>query len=772
MDLLRQLTNTRLLDAASVEQHLAAMSDIRTQFVNYGKAIPEWIAALLLLLSVPTDDPHWEVFLASHTAAATVTAAAPSDQDKSPGITWDGVSAAIMAEASKQSQQQAERARKQQLDSAAVAAYAARTQGNKQRSTDKDDNKQPRYCTHCDKTGHVVEQCFKLHPELRRERTNHAKFVTVNDKSTALACHSNLTSITEPSAGLWYVDSGASCCLTGDKTWFTELHSCVPCTVTAANNGVLTCSQRGTVVLNVQHGSITVRDVLYVPTMPVNLLSVSALIKAGYQPRFTPTRCSILKRSTLLAHAKMHDSVYPLVASRPSAKVLSAVVSSASKGLDWATVHARLGHLNPQAIQLLHDKRMAHGIDMPTQGSPDDVKQCVGCAIGKALRLPFPAQASSRATRPLQLVHSDICGPIEVVHELVNNKQLVNKWYILTFVDDYSRWLWIAIITDKSGKTVMSQFIKFKVWAERYTGFDITALRTDGGGEYVNDDFQTYLQTMGIERNITTAYTPQQNGVAERVNRTIMEAARAMLHAANLPSSFWTYAVNAAVYIRNRSPTRALNNVTPYEAWRGEKPSLSHLRVFGCRAYMYLHKKQRSSTNKLAARAMPGIFVGYATEAKAWLVWDPVAKKVHTTRDVKFMEGESGSAPVPPTQPPVKAAEPTSNSTDNDSESAEAAEPMDTERSTIIDPLIIADDESDSDSEDVAEPVAPAEPAVAVEPAAAPVQQPADQPVSSPPSATYAGAVGASHARRARLHQSQQHIHAGPTTSWQTDHWL
>ena len=755
VDLLRQLTNTRLLDAANVEQHLAAMSDIRTQFVNYGKAIPEWIAALLLLLSVPTDDPHWEVFLASHTAAATATAAASSGKDQSPAITWDGVSAAIMAEASKQSQQQAERARKQQSDSAAVAAYAARTHDNKQRSTDKDDNKPPRYCTHCDKSGHVVEQCFKLHPELRRERTNHVKFVTVNDNGTALACHTNRTLPAEPCAGLWYVDSGASYCLTGDKTWFTELHSCSPCTVTAANNGVLTCSQRGTVVLNVQYGSITLKDVLYVPTLPVNLLSVSALLKAGYQPRFTPTGCSIIQHSNLLIQVKSHDSVYPLVASRPSTKVLSAVVNSASRGLDWATVHARLGHLNPAAIQQMHDKRMAHGINLPTVGSPDDIKQCVGCTVGKAHRLPFPAQASHRATRPLQLVHSDICGPVEVTHELVNNKKLVIKWYILTFVDDYSRWLWIAIINDKSGKTVMSQFIKYKVWAERYTGFDITALRTDGGGEYVNDDFKTYLQTMGIERNITTAYTPQQNGVAERINRTIMEAARSMLHAANLPSSFWTYAVNAAVYLRNRSPTRALNNVTPYEAWRGEKPSLSHLRVFGCRAFMYLHKKQRSSTNKLAARAMPAIFVGYATEAKAWLVWDPVAKKVHTTRDVKFMEGESGSAPVPPTQPPVKAAEPTSHSTDNDSESAEAAEPMDTERSSVIDPLIIADDESDSDSEDVAEPAVPAEPAVAIEPAVAPLQPLADQPVSTSPPASYAAAVGA--APSSAVQQTKKH---------------
>ena len=126
VDLFRQLTNTRLLNAASAEQHLATMSDIRTQFVNYGKPVPEWIAALLLLLSVPTDDRRWEVFLASHTAASAATAAASADKDKTPDIKWDAVSAAIMAEASKQAQHDAERARKQETDQTVAAAYAAR----------------------------------------------------------------------------------------------------------------------------------------------------------------------------------------------------------------------------------------------------------------------------------------------------------------------------------------------------------------------------------------------------------------------------------------------------------------------------------------------------------------------------------------------------------------------------------------------------------------------------------------------------------------------
>ena len=714
MDLFRQLTNTRLLNAASAEQHLATMSDIRTQFINYGKPVPEWIAALLLLLSVPTDDTRWEVFLSSHTAASAATAAASADKDKAPDIKWDTVSAAIMAEASKQAQQDAERTRKQETDQAAAAAYAARMHDGSKQNTDRG-TKQPRFCTHCKQKGHVVESCWQKFPKLREEAQAraHVNFVSVHDSNdVALSCRSDAALTGMPGAGVWYIDSGASYSLTGDRTWFTELYNCVPCTVTAANNGTLACTQRGTVVLNVLHGTITVKDVLFVPSLFINLLSVSALLKNGYRPRFTATGCAIVKRRKLLAEAKVHDNVYPLTATRQPAKALSAVVSSSSKGLDWATVHARLGHINPQAIQLMHDKHMVLGVDVPTQGSPDDIKKCAGCAVGKAHRLPFPAQATHRAIRPLQLVHSDVCGPMEITTKLHDGKQLVTKYYILTFIDDYSRLIWIQITNNKSGSTVMNAFIRYKIWAERYTGFDIKTLRTDGGTEYENADFRTYLHTMGIARELSVSYTPQQNGVAERANRTIMEAARSMLHAANLQlPTFWQYAVHAAVYLRNRSPTRALDNVTPYEAWRGDKPDLSHLRVFGCRAYMYLHKGKRDSTSKLAARSMPGIFVGYASEAKAWLVWDPIDKKVHTTRDVKFIESEPGSAPL---KQSAVAAVPAAES-NNDSVSTGAAEPTDTERSTIVNALAAADDDSDSDSE--AEPAVPAEPAVAAVPA-------------------------------------------------------
>ena len=408
--------------------------------------------------------------------------------------------------------------------------------------------------------------------------------------------------------------------------------------------------------------------------------------------------------------AVAHNNIYSVrAAARPSLAAYS-VTAGTSEPLSWVTIHARMGHLNPRAVQTMLDKGMVLGLTAPSAGSPADIDQCAGCLAGKAHRRPFPVQSSHRATQPLQLVHSDVCGPIQTDSD---GKESAKR-YIITFIDDYSRFAWIAITSDKTGKTALEQFVRYKAWAERYTGFSIKTLRTDGGGEYIHDQFNTYLLTMGIERQVTVARTPQQNGVAERANRTIMEAARAMLHAAGLPLSFWEYAVMAAVYLRNRSPTKALTDATPYEAWRGDKPDLSHLRVFGCRAYMHVDKTKRS---KLQPRSVPVVFVGYAAEAKAWLVYDPVSsKKTHVSRDVTFHESVPGGTLLSPAVRPaeaaetspavrpaeaaekttaVRAAEPAVSNSSGSSGATRAAEPVGTGRLSMIKVSLDTDTESE-----------------------------------------------------------------------------
>jgi hypothetical protein len=161
-------------------------------------------------------------------------------------------------------------------------------------------------------------------------------------------------------------------------------------------------------------------------------------------------------------------------------------------------------------------------------------------------------------------------------------------------------------------------------------------IRTDGGGEFINGAADAYLSTHGITRQVTPAYTPQHNGVAERANRTILDSVRCMLHRAGLSGYLWPEAVRTAVYIRNRSPSRTLDAITPYQAWTGTKPSITELRVFGCTAHVHVPAERRST--KLSDRSVRCIHVGYSIQSKAYRLYNPVSGNITVSRDVSFEE--------------------------------------------------------------------------------------------------------------------------------------
>ena len=698
LGLYQQLFNSRLVDADSVDKHLSTMSNIRSQMADIGKPIDDEMAAVALLMSVPQDQPRWEMWLHSVTAAGN-------------DLTWDGVAASMRAEANLQQQRD-----RVQANTATAAAYFVAIKG-----------KQRPFCTHCNKRGHIKDTCWQLHPNLRTEHKEEHNFNFVDtgaenngaDSAVALLSHtSRQGSTTSPTiSGLWHVDSGASGHLTGDRTWFTELSECPPIPVTTASHGKLMCTQRGTVALITPRGRINIKNVLFIPSVHVNLISVSCIIKSGYRVRFTEKSCTINTRhNKLVTRAVAHSNLFSVVASPLQSVTALSVTAGTSGGLDWKTAHTRMGHLSPSAMKTVFDKSMVLGVATPTIGSPADIDHCTGCLYGKAHRQPFPAGVAQRASRPLQLVHSDLCGP---VHDILDKPKEGTPppphQYVLTFIDDYSREVWATVTTAKSGTAVLEQFRKYKVWAEKQTGFTIQTLRTDGGGEYINKQFDTYLSILGVNKQVTAAYTPQQNGVAERMNRTLLEATRSMLHASGLPLTYWHHALKTAVYLRNRSPTSALDGITPHHAWHGDKPDLSHLRTFGCRAYMHINKKK--ITSKLQPRSIPVIFIGYHTEAKAWRVYDPVGKQEHITRDLTFHENVSGATLLAPS-PPASASAAVPAGGHSSLIGADSAAELVGIRQSILDVNHGQESESDQDDSDSeAEPVVPAPPAEAAVPA-------------------------------------------------------
>jgi hypothetical protein len=197
--------------------------------------------------------------------------------------------------------------------------------------------------------------------------------------------------------------------------------------------------------------------------------------------------------------------------------------------------------------------------------------------------------------------------------------------YFVTFIDDFSMKVWLYVLKTKDECFI--RFKEFKALVETQSEHKIKTFRSDNGGEFMVDH--------GIAKETSTPYRPQQNGVAKRANRTIVEMARSMIHAQKLDKSFWAEAVVNAVYTRNRCPTRTLEHMTPEEAWSGKKPSVAHMRVFGCLAYAMVPDEKRG---KLDVKGTKCLFLGYCEGTKAYRLMCLQTKKIIKCRDVEFLE--------------------------------------------------------------------------------------------------------------------------------------
>lgn len=269
--------------------------------------------------------------------------------------------------------------------------------------------------------------------------------------------------------------------------------------------------------------------------------------------------------------------------------------------------HERLGHLNSKdLVKIISDLRLPP----PTTKEAEDLKKCEVCLRGKMTALPFP-KGRPPCTEVLKIVHTDVVGPLRV-------QSMSGATYFVTFIDNSSRWCEVYFLKHKSD--VIEAFKQYKAFVERQTGMSIEALQSDNGREYRNTEMDSLLTNCGIERRWTVARTPQQNGVAERMNRTLLDMARCLMLQSGLPSTFWAEAVATACHIRNRCPSSSLSGVTPYEKWTGELPNLNHLRSFGSNVFVL---DKDPAKDKFAARSTKGTFIGYPRETKGYRILMP-----------------------------------------------------------------------------------------------------------------------------------------------------
>ncbi|KAI5348859.1 hypothetical protein L3X38_001746 [Prunus dulcis] len=441
-------------------------------------------------------------------------------------------------------------------------------------------------CRGCGKFGHMVRNC---HDNQSVQKVNYANQV---EKTGTLFYACNAVTDVKMSNS-WYVDSGCSNHMTGDERLLIDIRRDVTSKVKMGTGETVQVAGKGTLVIETKTGRKHIQEVMLVPGLEENLLSVGQMMEHGC---FSLT---MVPATQLVLRASVTHSLQ--------------------------TWHKRLGHLNDQSIKMLANQDMVHGLPSLEK----DLAVCEGCKLGKQHRDSFPAESTWRAQFPLELVHTDICGPMQIASMSENR-------YFLLFIDDYTRMAWVYFLRNKSN--AFECFKKFKAMTELQSGHKVKSLRSDRGGEFMSNEFLTYCSEAGIQRQLTVAYSPQQNGVAERKNRTVIEMAKSMLHEKSLPYEFWAEAVHTAVYLLNRCPSKSLEKMTPFEAYTGRKPGIAHLKVFGCLCHVLIPSVLR---HKLEENSHKCIFVGYGLCEKGYRLYDPKTRKIVLSRDVYFDEEAS-----------------------------------------------------------------------------------------------------------------------------------
>ena len=241
-------------------------------------------------------------------------------------------------------------------------------------------------------------------------------------------------------------------------------------------------------------------------------------------------------------------------------------------------------------------------------------------------RKSFPKCSNRRASKCLDLVHTDVCGPM-------STETPGRKKYFLTFIEDCSRYTVVYLLHSKD--EVPDKLQEYIAYVSNKFGRMVKILRSDNGTEYTGRNTQAILKKAGIEFQTTVPFSPQQNGISERKNRYLCESARSMLFDAGLATKYWGEAIMTACYVQNRLPTRATDK-TPYEMWNGEKPDLKHIRVFGSKAYAHVPTEKRT---KWDSHSVDGVLVGYGDSSNGYRILVPNTGKVIISRSVIFDEG-------------------------------------------------------------------------------------------------------------------------------------
>lgn len=474
-----------------------------------------------------------------------------------------------------------------------------------------------RICYHCREAGHQSDSCpsksvLKRNSEI--ESVQSAKMERLNNMYSFVSLNEN-----NPLFQNWIIDSGASSHMCSDRNLFSDIQFGSFGDITIASGDKISAKGQGTVTLCVgltdKRLEIILLNVLYVPNLETNLMSVKKITEKGFSVNFSKYGCHLNGGGASHKIGQYSNGVYELL--QPKFHRAAAVRTTLCVH-EW---HRRLAHRHLGDVKKLSDT----GIKFKSCKCSD---LCDACIKGKMSRKPFP-QVAEKKTERLQCIVSDLCGPMQV--ESVGKSK-----YFITFTDLFSGYTETNFMRSKDETT--EKVIQFVEKLKTALNDKPKIFRSDRGKEYMNHRLQSYFKKEGIKFESTVAYSPQQNGVSERKNRTLVEAARTMLISSSLPKKYWAEAVHNATYTFNRIPR---NEKTPYELMFN-KTAHCEFREFGCDVYvMFPYEKRRKLDNK--AEIMK--FLGCDENSKGFRVLG-LNGAIKISRDVTFADCQTNQNEV------------------------------------------------------------------------------------------------------------------------------
>ncbi|GJY87788.1 putative RNA-directed DNA polymerase [Tanacetum coccineum] len=388
-------------------------------------------------------------------------------------------------------------------------------------------------CYHCHKKGHTMKFCRQFKKEKKKKNYNNQKNKHKKDDDGAgntevntttdefFVCYDyDMVNLANDDSS-WILDSGATCHVATRKDYYSSYTPGDFGVVRMGNTGLSRIAGIGDICLKFDTGmELVLHNVKHVPDMRLNIISTGLLDEDGYHNSSGNGLWKVTLGSLIVARGKRESKLY-MTHPKISKSIVNAVDNDDMTEL-W---HKRLGHMSEKGMSILSKKNVLSGVH------DINLKKCSHCLAGKQTRLAFKSRSPFRMENILDLVHSDVCGPMKT-------KTLGGCSYFVTFIDDHSRKVWVYTLKTKD--QVLDVFKQFHALVERQTGKKLKCIRTDNGGEYIGP-FDAYCREHGIQHQKTPPKTPQLNGLAERMNRTLVERVRCLLSHAGLPASFWGF---------------------------------------------------------------------------------------------------------------------------------------------------------------------------------------------------------------------------------------